>query len=116
MEQVSHDVRGITGVRKSRLPQGALLRTEVQGAESGQGNAGILHQTVRLPCPVPRHRDELQPSCERATLPLLGEEGNGIAIQVGEADHRPREVEPRDCGTFEGDVCQVGANKSSVIV
>lgn len=29
--------------RESRLPEGALLRAEVQGARGGQGDAGILH-------------------------------------------------------------------------
>lgn len=80
MEQVSHDVRGIAGVRESRLSQGAFLRTEVQGAESGQDDAGILHQAVRLPCPIPRHRHELQPSREGIALPFLGEEGDGITL------------------------------------
>lgn len=87
MEQVSHDVRGVTDIRKGRLSQGALLRTEVQSAEGGQGNAGILHQTIRFPRPVPRHRHELQPSREGAALPFLGEKGNGVALQAGEADH-----------------------------
>ena len=103
MEQVPHDVRGITGVRKSRLSEGALLRAEIQGAEGGQGDAGILHQAVRLPRPVPCHRHELQPSREGVALPFLGEEGDGIALQVGEVYHRPCEVEPGDCGAFTGD-------------
>ena len=60
MEQVSDDVRGIQRVRESRLSQGALLRAEVQGAESGQDVGGLLHQAVGFPCPVPLHRHELQ--------------------------------------------------------
>lgn len=43
MEQVSDDVRGIQRVRESRLSQGALLRAEVQGAESGQDVGGLLY-------------------------------------------------------------------------
>lgn len=111
MEQVPHDVRGIERVRKSRLSQGALLRAEVQGNESGQDDDGLYHQAVRLSCPVSCHRHELQPSCERVALPLFGEEGNGIALQTGEVYHRPCETEPGDCGTFKGDVCQVGTTE-----
>lgn len=70
MEQVPHDVRGITGVCKSRLSEGALLRAEVQGAESGQGDVGILHQTIRLSRTIPSHRHQLQPSCEGTALPF----------------------------------------------
>lgn len=80
MEQVPHDVRGIAGVREGRLPQGALLRAEVQGAEGGQGDAGVPHQAVRLPRPVPCHRHELQPSRERIAQPFFGEEGDGSAL------------------------------------
>ena len=87
MEQVSHDVRGITGVRESRLSQGALLRAEVQGAEGGQGDAGVPYQAVGLPRPVPRHRHELQPSRERTALPFFGEEGDGVALPIGEVYH-----------------------------
>ena len=108
MEQIPHDVRGITDVRESRLSESALLRAEVQGTEGGQGNAGILHQAVRLSCPVPWYRYELQPSREGIALPFFGEEGDGVALQAGEVYHRPCEAEPGDCGAFEGDVCQVG--------
>ncbi len=94
MEQVPHDVRGITGICESRLSQGALLRAEVQGVKGGQGDAGILHQVVGLPCPVPLHRHELQSGCQGATHPLLGEEGDGVALQAGEVYHRPCETEP----------------------
>lgn len=80
MEQVPDDVRGIAGVREGRLPQGALLRAEVQGDEGGQGDAGVPHQAVGLPRTVPCHRHELQPSRERITLPLLGEEGDGVTL------------------------------------
>ena len=44
MEQVPDDVRGIERVCESRLSQGAFLRAEVQGAESGQDAGGLLHQ------------------------------------------------------------------------
>jgi len=87
MEQVPHDVRGITGVRESRLSQGALLRAEVQGTESGQDDGGLHDQTVRLSCPVPCHRYELQSGRERAALPFFGEEGDGFALQAGEVYH-----------------------------
>ena len=82
MEQVSDDVRGIQRVRESRLSQGALLRAEVQGAESGQDVGGLLHQAVGFPCPVPLHRHELQ---------------------AGEVYHRPYKAEPGDCRAFKGD-------------
>lgn len=59
MEQISHDVRRITGVCESCLPEGALLRAEVQGTEGGQDDDGLLHQAVGFPCPVPCHRYEL---------------------------------------------------------
>ena len=114
MEQIPHDVRGIERVCESRLSQGAFLRAEVQGAEGGQGDVGILHQTVRLSRPVPSHRHELQPSREGIALPFLREEGDGIAIQVGEADYRPCETEPEDCGAFEGNVCQVGTTEGII--
>jgi len=87
MEQIPYDVRGITDVRKSRFPQNAFLRAEVQGAEGGQGDVGILHQVVRLSRPVPWHRHELQPSSKGITLPFFGEKGDGIALQVGETYH-----------------------------
>ena len=103
MEQVPHDVRGITGVCKSRLSEGALLRSEVQGAESGQDDAGILHQAVGFPCSVPWHRHELQSGSKRVAQPLLGEESDGIALQAGEVYHRPCEAEPGDCGTVKRD-------------
>lgn len=111
MEQIPHDVRGIERVCESRLSQGAFLRAEVQGAEGGLGDVGILHQTVRLSRPVPSHRHELQPSREGIALPFFGEKGDGIAIQVGEADYRPCETEPEDCGAFKGDVCQMGTTE-----
>lgn len=94
MEQVPDDVRGIERVCESCLSQGALLRAEVQGAEGGQDDAGLLHQTVGLPRPVPCHRHELQSGCQGATHPLLGEEGDGVALQAGEVYHRPCETEP----------------------
>ena len=103
MEQVSDDVRGIQRVRESRLSQGALLRAEVQGAESGQDDAGLLYQTVGLPRPVPLHRHELQSGCQGATHPLFGEEGDGVALQAGEVYHRPYKAEPGDCRAFKGD-------------
>ena len=103
MEQISHDVRRITGVCESCLSQGALLRAEVQGAEGGQGDAGIPHQVVGRPRPVPCHRYELQSGRERAALPFLGEEGDGIAIPIGEVYHRPCDIKSGDCGTFKGD-------------
>ena len=115
MEQVPHDVRGITGVRESRLSQGALLRAEVQGDESGQGDAGIPHQAVGLPRTVPCHRHELQPSRERIALPFFGEEGDGVALQAGETYHRSCEVEPGDCGAFEGDADGMGATTGIVL-
>ena len=114
MEQVPDDVRGITGVCESRLSQGAFLRTEVQGAEGGQDAGGLLHQTVGLPCPVPRYRNQLQSSREGIAHPFFGEEGDGVALQVGETYHRPCEVEPGDCGTFKGDVCQVGTTEGII--
>ena len=101
MEQVSHDVRRIRGICESRLSQGSLLRAEIQGAEGGQDDDGLLHQAVGLPCPVPCHRHELQPSRERAAMPFFGEEGNGTALQVGETYHRPCEVKPGDYRTFK---------------
>ncbi len=103
MEQVPDDVRGIERLRESCLSQGTLLRSEVQGAEGGQDDAGILYQTVGFPCPVPWHRHELQSGRQRAAHPLFGEEGDGVALQAGEMYHRPRETEPGDCGAFKGD-------------
>ena len=105
MEQVPDDVRGIERVRESRLSQGALLRTEVQGAESGQDAGGLLHQTVGLPRPVPCHRYELQSGSQRAAMPFFGEESNGSALQAREMYHRTCETEQGDCGTFKGNVC-----------
>lgn len=70
MEQVPDDVRGIERVCESRLSQGAFLRAEVQGAESGQDAGGLLHQTVGLPCPVPRYRNQLQSSREGIAHPF----------------------------------------------
>lgn len=87
MEQISHDVRRITGVCESCFSEGAFLRAEVQGAESGQDAGGLLHQTVGLPRPVPLHRHELQSGCQGAAYPLLREEGDGIALQAGEVYH-----------------------------
>lgn len=101
MEQVSDDVRGIERVCESRLSQGAFLRSEVQGAERGQDAGGLLYQTVGLPCPVPSHRHELQSGRQRAAHPLLGEEGDGVALQAEEVYHRPCETEPGDCGAFK---------------
>ena len=115
MEQVPDDVRGITGVRKSRLSQGAFLRAEIQGAEGGQDDAGLLHQAVRLSYAVPSHRHELQPSREGIAYPLFGEEGDGVALQAGEMHHRPCEVEPKDCGTFKGDARQVGTKGRMIL-
>ena len=40
-----------------------------------------------LPRPVPLHRHELQSGCQGATHPLLGEEGDGVALQAGEVYH-----------------------------
>ena len=102
MEQVPDNVRGIERVRESRLSQGALLRAEVQGVEGGQDAGGLLHQAVGFPCPVPCHRHELQSGCQGTAHPLLGEEGDGVALQAGEVYHRPCETEPGDCGTFKG--------------
>ena len=34
---------------------------------------------------------------------FFGEEGDGVALQTGEAYHRPCEVKPGNCGAFEGD-------------
>lgn len=87
MEQVPHDVRGITGVCESRLSQGALLRAEVQGTESGQDDGGLHDQTVGLSRPVPCHRHELQSDSQRAALPFFGEKGNGVALQAGKLYH-----------------------------
>lgn len=102
MEQVPDDVRGIERVRESRLSQGALLRAEVQGAEGGQDDAGLLHQAVGFPCSVPWHRHELQSGRQGAAHPLFGEEGDGVALQAGEVYHRPCEAEPGDCGAIKG--------------
>ncbi len=87
MEQISHDVRGIRGVCESRLSKGALLRAKVQGTESGQDDGGLHDQAVRLSCPVPRHWNQLQPSREGIAHPFFGEEGDGVALQVGETYH-----------------------------
>ena len=114
MEQVSHDVRGITSVGKSRLSQGTLLRAEVQGAEGGQDYAGLLHQTVGLPCLVPLHRHKLQFGRKRAAHPLFEEAGDDVALQTGEAYHRSCEAELGDCGTFKGDAGQVGNKQNKV--
>lgn len=103
MEQIPDDVRGIQRVRESRFSQGALLRGEVQGAEGGQDDAGLLHQAVGLPCPISWHRHELQSGRQGTAHPLLREEGDGVALQVGEVYHRTCETEPGDCGTFKGD-------------
>jgi len=101
MEQVSHDVRGIRGVRESRLSQGTLLRAKVQGTESGQDDGGLHDQAVGLSRPVPYHWYELQSGSQRAALPFFGEKGDGVALQVGELYHRPCETEPGDCGAFK---------------
>ena len=103
MEQIPYDVRRITVVCESRLSESTLLRAEVQGAEGGQDDARLLHQTVRFPCPVSLHRHELQSDRQGAAHPLLGEEGDGVALQAGEVYHRPCEVEPGDCGAFKRD-------------
>ena len=62
-------------------------RSEVQGAESGQDDAGLLHQAVGLPRSVPLHRHELQSGRQGAAHLLLGEEGDGVALQAGEVHH-----------------------------
>ena len=116
MEQVPDDVQGITGVCESRLSEGAFLRAEVQGAESGQDAGGLYDQAVRLTRPVPRYRNQLQPSRERIAHSFLGEKGDGVALQAGATYHRPCETEPGDCETFKGDVCQVGAIKTRLII
>lgn len=103
MEQVPDDVRGIERVRESRLSEGALLRAEIQGAESGQDVGGLLHQAVGLPRPVPLHRHELQSGRQGTAYSLFAEEGDGVALQTGELYHRPCEAEPGDCGTVKGD-------------
>lgn len=105
MEQISHDVRGIRGVRESRLSQGALLRAEVQGAEGGQDDGGLHDQVIRLSRPVPCHRYEIQSGSQRAAMPFFGEESNGSALQAREMYHRTCETEQGDCGTFKGNVC-----------
>ena len=115
MEQIPHDVRGIERVCESRLSEGAFLRTEVQGAESGQDAGGLLHQTVRFSCAIPRDRHELQPSREGIEAAFFREKGDGVALQVGETYHRPRKVEPGDCGTFKRDVCQVGTTEGIIL-
>ena len=94
MEQVPHDVRVITGVRESRLSQGALLRAEVPGVESGQDAGGLLHQTVRFSCAVPRNRNKLQPRSEGTVAALFREKGDGVALQAGATDRRTRKTEP----------------------
>ena len=114
MEQVPDDVRGIERICESRLSQGAFLRTEVQGAEGGQDAGGLLHQTVRFPCPVPLHRRQLQPSRKGIAHPFFGEKGDGVTLQVGETYHRPCEIEPGDSGTFERNVCQVGTTEGII--
>ncbi|GAY29169.1 hypothetical protein PvtlMGM2_0022, partial [Prevotella sp. MGM2] len=40
-----------------------------------------------------------------------GEEGDGVALQVGETYHRSGETEPGDRGAFKGDVCQAGTTE-----
>ena len=35
---------------------------------------------------------------------FFGEEGDGVALPIGEAYHRPCEIEPGDCRAFKGDV------------
>lgn len=94
MEQIPHDVRGIRGVCESRLSQGALFRAKVQGTESGQDNGGLHDQVIRLSCPVPCHWYELQSGSQGTAHPLLGEEGDVVALQAGEVYHRPCEAEP----------------------
>ena len=59
-------------------------------------------KAVGFPCPVPCHRHELQSGCQGTAHPLLGEEGDGVALKAGEVYHRPCETEPGDCGTFKG--------------
>ena len=62
-----------------------------------------------------RHdRHQLQPRREGIAHPFFGEEGDGVALQAGETYHRPCEVEPGDCGTFKGDVCQVGTTEGII--
>ena len=64
-------------------------------------NSGLLHQAVGFPCPVPWHRHELQSGRQGAAHPLLGEEGDGVALQAGGVHHRPCEAEPGDNGAFK---------------
>ena len=87
-------VRQVGRLRQVCFHQGALLRAVFQSAESGQNAGGLLHQTVRFPCAIPRDRHELQPSREGTALPFLREKGDGVALQAGATDRGTREIEP----------------------
>lgn len=60
VEQVPRHVREIGCLCQGGVPEGAVLRQDIQGRYGGQGLGGLLHQAVGFPCPVPLHRHELQ--------------------------------------------------------
>lgn len=66
-------------------------------------------KAVRLSCPVPCHRYELQPSHEGVAHPFFRKEDDGIALQVEEMHHRPYKGEPGSRGIFKDDASQVRA-------
>ena len=49
-------------------------------------------------------------------MPFFGEEGDGSTLQVGKLYHWTCEVEPGDCGTFKGDVCQMGTTEGIILL
>ena len=53
--------------------------------------------------------------CEGVALTFFGEEGYGVALQVGEMYHRPCKVEPGDYGIFTGDAGGMGITAGIVL-
>ena len=47
----------------------------------------------------------------RGAHPFFGEEGDGVALQVGKTYHRSCETEPGNCRTFKRNVCQMGTTE-----
>ena len=83
VEQVPRHAREIGCLCQGGVPEGAVLRQDVQGRYGGQGLGGLLHQAIGFPCAVPCHRHELQPSREGIAVAFLREKGDGIALPAG---------------------------------
>ena len=56
--------------------------------ENRQGDNGLLHQTDRIPQAVSGRRKQLQSGCPDFEEQFRGKTCDGIAIQVGETEHR----------------------------